>query len=210
MLTADEEKIMKTLSYFLRVIGMLCLPFCVTAQELTCGEDCHWEWDATTKTLTVSGSGQMKDYGPNAAVGMDKLIYQAERPWNDIALEVEHIVVDGLSSVGHRAFQNMKNVQEIVLSDSVETVGRSWHDQIKTVYADTNAIPGWGNNGLDVYENNFIPYKKTASGRYILDGIFYNSLSELGCKSSSVKRIYTVEEATAVSGNKNAVMIRYK
>ncbi len=179
------------------------------------GTNCCWEYDEITKTLTVSGNGAMKDFGPDAAVGMDKLIYQAERPWNDIALDVEHVVVEGLSSVGNRAFQNMKNVEEVVLSETVERAGRSWHDSIPTVYTGRNDLSCLMDGIYSLCTvwptTNYYPtYEKAPNGQYILNGKFYKTLTDMALKSSSVKRIYTIEEANAAAGERNTVRIKYR
>ena len=209
------RKLVGCLSFYCAI----CWTFSVQAEPVcNCGStenngdgtNCCWEYDETTKTLTVSGSGAMQNYGPDEAVGMNKLIYQAERPWNDIALDVEHVIVNGLSSVGHRAFQNMYNVQEVVLSESVETVGRTWRDQIKTVYADgSHGILQWHDNTL--IEPTYIPYQKTDNGQYVIHGKFYNTLSDVAHNSRSLKRIYTIEEATLLSKETgNTIKLRYK
>lgn len=45
---------------------------------------------------------------------------------------------------------------------------------------------------------------------YIYDGKFYSSLGDIGTTNHVKKRIYTIDEANAVSGKKNTFKIRYK
>ncbi|MBR2299398.1 MAG: leucine-rich repeat protein [Alphaproteobacteria bacterium] len=132
--------------------------FAVAAQEsesLTCGDDCHWNYDETTKTLTITGSGAMKDFGPDGAVGNNKLTYQAERPWNDIASEVENLVVSGVTSIGHRAFQDMHNLQNVTIADSVTSVGRS-----------SFAQSGYGNMQDIIIPNSTVEFKGDSFGSF--------------------------------------------
>lgn len=58
----------------------------------------------------------------------------------------------------------------------------------------------------------FATYKKEANGTYVINGNRYFSFSDMAQNKNAhmLKRIYTVEEANAVSGRKNTFKIRYK
>ena len=98
-------------------------------EDTKCGIDCSWSYDTTTHTLTVTGSGDMMNYGPIGDQNMGtQEIYAAleTRPWNDIASEVEHVIVSGVTSVGARTFQRMDNLTSIDIADSVTSVYRAF------------------------------------------------------------------------------------
>ena len=68
-----------------------------------CGEELHWSYDESARTLTISGSGLMYDY-----------CYANEVPWYDNRLEIQHIVLpEGLMSIGMNAFRECNQVSEI-------------------------------------------------------------------------------------------------
>ena len=57
---------------------------------------------------------------------------------------------------------------------------------------------------------NVIQYEKTSDGQYRMGGLFYQNPSDILSGAHIKKRIYTVDEANSISGNKNTVKIRYK
>ena len=80
--------------------------------------ECHWEIVSTTdtdgkqtQTLNISGKGDMKDY--KYMVGDDK-------PWGNYT--VSSIKVDGVDSIGASAFSNLRNVNDVEISNSVTTI----------------------------------------------------------------------------------------
>ena len=97
------------------------------ADELTCAGEgdstCTWSYDATTKTLTITGTGSMKNFGPEGSITASQgVTYRAERPWNDISTEVEHVVVSGFTTIGARAFAAMSNLKSVNVIDSLQTI----------------------------------------------------------------------------------------
>ncbi len=207
--------------------------------ELSCGENCLWSYDESTHTLTISGKGAMKDFGPNGAVGMNKLTYQAERPWHTIASEVENVIVSGVTSIGHRAFQDMGNLKNVTISEGVTSIGRSAFatsmeiesltipNSVDTIYG--AAFDGFGGDifcskskericeqGLEdsngLREDNILKFYDFDNGRYVLDNVRYLSIGDMQSKINGLglKRIYTIDEANAVAGDKNRVSIKYR
>lgn len=177
-------------------------------ESLTCGEDCSWSYDSESKTLTISGSGAMKDFGPDGAVGNLKKEYWKERPWNDVATEVEHVVVSGLSSIGHRAFQGMTNLIDAQIDDSVTSIGRSSFQQnsslqtliipksVTQMYVDvfgsvpqtasiycseemkSSCVNAFSSKLTEEQINNMLKIYTTNGERYVFDGKEYKSLKD--------------------------------
>ena len=67
------------------VIAIGFLPTIAFANETSgsCGDDVIWSYDESTKTLTVSGNGEMSEYNP---------IFQTP-PWEEYQDNIEHLVV---------------------------------------------------------------------------------------------------------------------
>ena len=212
------------------VFALFAMPaLAQTNEPLTCGDGCNWSYDETTKTLTITGSGPMKDFGPDGAVGMNKLTYQAERPWNDFASQIQNVVISGVTSIGHRAFQDMPNLENVSISDDVTSIGRSAFavsPKIKDMIIPTSVVDIRGDafggfkstmycseDNRSICENGLKNSSKTDeqiaqmlqtyqmdSGRYVFDGKKYKSLSDYyNGKEYDMKRIYTVEEAAKLS-----------
>ncbi len=90
------------------------LPFSVSAAEADSeSTGVNWSYDEGTKTLTISGSGNMDNY-----------YKQGLAPWNDKLSEVEIIKIGGgITSVGDYSFYGAENVYKVELPDSLERIG---------------------------------------------------------------------------------------
>ena len=72
-----------------------------------CGENCQFSISGTT--LSFSGSGKMKDfYG------------DSEIPWNTEKASITKISISGITSIGQKAFQNMKKLESVEFGQIVE------------------------------------------------------------------------------------------
>lgn len=64
-------------------------------------------------TLTVSGSGEMSSYTD-----------EEPAPWRENAADIRCVVIgDGITAIGSKAFQTLKNLEEVTIADSVEVIG---------------------------------------------------------------------------------------
>lgn len=79
------------------------LPVGVLAASATsgsCGKNATWSYNAATKTLSISGSGDMTDYETDPAMGIENA-----PPWDDYREEIEHVIInEGITSIGAEAF----------------------------------------------------------------------------------------------------------
>ncbi len=74
----------------------------------SCGDDLTWEFDKSTKTLTISGTGKMDDYGT--------------RPWKNLNI-VQAVFCSGVTSIGDNAFSGCKSLSFVKFPDTLSYIG---------------------------------------------------------------------------------------
>ena len=73
----------------------------------------HWEYDAATRTLTITGTGDMPDFADTDA-----------QPWKDVRNEIEKVKIGaGVNHVGKYAFTNCAKLATVTLPEGLETIG---------------------------------------------------------------------------------------
>ena len=79
-----------------------------------CGDNVTWSL-SDNGTLTISGTGEMKDYESH---GSDIA------PWYSVRSQVKSVVIErGVTSIGNSAFYSCKALTGVTISDSVTTIG---------------------------------------------------------------------------------------
>ena len=83
-------------------------------QTGTDGSDVTWSYDASSKTLTISGTGAMMYYG------LTNDYLHSTSPWSHFDDELEHVVIEnGVTSVGAYAFAMCGHLTSVSLPASV-------------------------------------------------------------------------------------------
>lgn len=111
---------MKKISKFLSIVMTLIMVISIipmssitatAATSGTCGDNVTWIYDASTQTLTISGTGEMVHYnGYN-------------RPWKSYENSIETIVINnGVTTIGGYAFYECINITNVVIPDSVTKI----------------------------------------------------------------------------------------
>lgn len=78
----------------------------------SCGDDLQWSYNEDTKTLTISGSGDMTDYDYNTYVA----------PW--CVYPIENVVIEqGVTSIGSSAFNELSTLTSVSIADGVTCIG---------------------------------------------------------------------------------------
>ena len=98
---------------FITIIAML-LPLMASADANgTCGENLTWSYVETTKTLTISGTGEMTNYYTYSNV-----------PWNSFKSSIKKIIIkSGVTSVGYYAFDGCSGLTSVTIPNSVTSIG---------------------------------------------------------------------------------------
>ena len=118
---------MKKLTFILSVI----LAFNAYSEIVTgdkCGDNCTWTLDTDTGKLTVSGTGEMYDWGKNDTGNRpyegSVTTYQTQAPWGDYSGQISNIEIkNGITAVGSSAFYNL-SATSVIIPDSVTDLHR--------------------------------------------------------------------------------------
>lgn len=79
-----------------------------------CGENAYWNFDKTSGTLTISGSGAIEDYDT---------YYDNGGPWHSDELKYA-IIEEGITEIGEYAFYYCVNLEKVELPQSLRTIGK--------------------------------------------------------------------------------------
>lgn len=122
--------IRRIISIFLAVCLMFgLLPVSALAATPTsgsCGKNAKWSYNTATKTLTISGRGDMTDYEVDPVMGIEDA-----PPWNAYREELEHVIINsGITSIGSQAFGSWHssnyypNISSVFISSTVTKLGK--------------------------------------------------------------------------------------
>lgn len=111
-----KKSLKRIVACLLAVIMASCfLPmasFAAADQNGTCGRTANWNYASATKTLTISGRGEMVDYMTPSMV-----------PWSSIAGEIENVKVTGVTDIGDYSFYGCTALKNVEISNSVTDLG---------------------------------------------------------------------------------------
>ena len=129
-------------------------------------------------------------------------------------------IPDSVKKIGNWAFQ-ATSLSEVDIPDNVEYIGYNifYGSHVQKVYCNNiggrcdkffygKAYDGEAYHSGNLKEGVLQSYYIDAD-RYVLDGLRYKNYKDMK-NNIPVKRIYTIDEANAVSGEVNSVKIRYR
>ena len=88
----------------------------------TCGENLTWEFDESTGTLTISGTGEMTDWSLISFNSEEKFTDEAP-PWYEQREKIIRCeIIPGVTTIGAGAFANCTAMQEVVIPESVTRI----------------------------------------------------------------------------------------
>ena len=110
----------RLIALFVGVLLLTLLPVYAQAEEKVDEPTrfIKWEFDESTGTLTLTGSGDMSNYSYLDDYGIQDL-----PPWSAYLSEIKTIILpDGLWSIGRDAFRNCTKLESITIPDSVREI----------------------------------------------------------------------------------------
>jgi hypothetical protein len=188
----------------------------------SCGTNATWSYNATTKTLTISGTGATKDYRDTT----NKLLRTEQAPWIEYKSEIKNVVVnEGITEIGDYAFFECTALTSVSLPSTLtklDGIGIAAGNVDKTygcfqscTALETITLPDslteiepYVFNGCTALTKIVIPNNVTTIGKYAffecssLERVtFGNSLTTLGensFRNSGLKKINWNENLTAI------------
>lgn len=73
-----------------------------------------WEFDESSATLIISGSGIMPNYTSSTT---------SSQPWYDVRQDTKILIITGVTQIGDYSFNDMSNLEEVEIGDSVKYIG---------------------------------------------------------------------------------------
>ncbi len=111
------EKFNKMFSIALSIIMILSIvPITVNAEETSgkCGDNVFWSYDNETNTLTISGTGDMRNMSSSHI-----------DPWAEYTNFLRCVYIEyGVTSIGDYSFDDCSNLDRVIISDSVTKIGK--------------------------------------------------------------------------------------
>ena len=96
----------------LLLLFLVLMPIVASAEET-------WQFDESTGTLTISGTGKMNDYSCDSYNGT----YRTTAPWKDYYTSIKSVVIEeGITSIGDWAFTGC-SLTSITIPESVTSIG---------------------------------------------------------------------------------------
>ncbi len=94
------------------IIPMSTITASAATYSGTCGENLTWEFDESTGTLTISGTGAMDDYQYN------------NRPWEKYKNSIKTVVInDDVTTIGSEVFDGCYSLASVSIGDAVTAIG---------------------------------------------------------------------------------------
>ena len=88
----------------------------------TCGDNLTWVFDSNTDVLTISGSGDMRNYDDPYSLSSSILC----APWLSYYSDIKFVVLpDGMTSIGDNTFCECLYIESLIIPNSVTSIGDS-------------------------------------------------------------------------------------
>lgn len=125
---------MRKFKMILFAVCLLCLLSCssaLAATDVIASGDCgangdNVTWELTADgVLTISGSGEMKDYSTHCEIYSDeKILVTTDAPWFQYVSQIESVIInDSIVSVGGGTFAGLDKLVRVFIPNSVITIG---------------------------------------------------------------------------------------
>ena len=168
----------KLSSVLLVLLLLLSMSYAAFGVGGTTGE-LNWSYNEATKTLTVSGTGAMKDYGWGNTPPWYQLDDNSGRTY---LYDIESVVIEnGVTRVGENAFEGCETLKSVTILDGVKSIGmEAFHgcNALKSVTFPNSvtSIDSFAFLRCIALESVTIPDSVTSIGEYAFFGC--NALTE--------------------------------
>ncbi len=132
----------------------------------TCGTNLTWNYDLDTNTLTISGTGNMRDYNSEDYNGYNV----TTAPWKPYYRVMETVIIEeGVKNIGKYAFWGCNALIKAIVPDSVTSIGALALNYCDYVFLgdNINSIGTGAIKGLNNYCN-----ENTTTSKYLLNNGF--------------------------------------
>ena len=135
--------------------------------EGKCGDNAYWRLDYNTRTLTISGSGEMYNYDYNTI------------PWFNDKKSIKNVVIQsGITRIGSYAFFECESLTSVTISGTVTSIGM---DAFCACNGLTSVIIPYGVQTIEYFAfegcKNLISITIPESVKSIQNGAFYGCTS---------------------------------
>ena len=128
------------------------------------------EWTLSEDgTLSISGTGNMPNYGIN------------QTPWYNDRNKIKEVVIeDGVTSIGDRAFDCCTSLTSVEIPNSVTSIGESafaWCQGLSSITFKGSTPPTFGNDVFDYVDKSipiYVPAHRGEIYKNALGGYFSN------------------------------------
>ena len=155
------------------------------------GDNITWNFDESTGTLTLSGSGEMYNLSPGEGA-----------EWHAYYDKVKRIVINkGISSIGTNAFYGLDQAESIDIPDSVKTIypgALQGCDGIRELHL-PNSLTGIGDDAL-LFMNECTEFHidKPETSFYTKDGVLFNNTTLLYYPQNKMGDSYSIPYGTQI------------
>ncbi len=167
----------------------------LVTSDVSLGGNVKWKYDSKTKTVTVYGSGAMKNFsnGDNGQRWDEIYKATAEKPVNKAT---KIVIENGVTSIGNNVFRTLNNVTSVTIPNTVTSIGQSAFEGCSalTTVNIPSSVKTIGNYAFKntKYASVTIPSTVTSIGKNAFDGISglkitcdYGSAAHSFCKTNA-------------------------
>ena len=148
----------------LLLLMMILLPMVASADDSgSCGSNVTYTYTEATKTLVISGTGDMNNYNSNA-------------PWYSYRTNILTVIIEnGVTSIGDFAFKNCSGLISLTIPNSVTSIGSYAFSQCSgltsvTIPNSVTSISGGVFSQCSGLTSVTIPNSVTSIGEYAFGG----------------------------------------